>query len=82
MAQIKNNKDRRTRKAKGKACLFAAVSTIIFTRVMSLKTTKALWDYLKDEYAGDKKIRGMQVPNLIKEFELLKMQKSKTIEEY
>ena len=82
MAQIRNNKDRRTRKAKAKACLFTAVSTTIFKRVMSLKMAKAVWGYPKDEYARDERIRRMQVLNLIREFELLKMQKSKTIEEY
>jgi len=41
MAQIRNNKDRRTRKAKAKMCLFAAISKTIFTRVMSLKTAKS-----------------------------------------
>jgi len=49
---------------------------------MSLKTAKAVWDYLKDEYAGAERIRGIQVLNLIREFELLKMQNSETIKEY
>jgi len=56
MAQIKSNKEKRTKKSKTKACLFATMSTTIFTRVMSLKTTKDVWDYLKDEYAGDERI--------------------------
>ena len=37
VAQIKNHKERKTRKSKAKACLFAAVSTTIFTRIMALK---------------------------------------------
>ena len=49
---------------------------------MSLKTAKAIWDYLKEEYARDEKIRGMQVLNLIREFELQKMKESETIKEY
>ena len=53
VAQIKNHKERKTRKSKAKACLVAAVSTTIFTRIMSLKSTKDVWDYLKKEYAGD-----------------------------
>ena len=70
MAQIKSNKEKRTKKSKAKACLFVVVSTTIFTRIMSLKTAKAVWDYLKDEYAGNERIKGMQVLNLIREFEL------------
>jgi len=32
--------------------------------IMSLKSAKAIWDYLKAEYEGDERIRGMQVLNL------------------
>ena len=56
MAQIKNNKERKTKKAKAKACLFAALSKTVFTRVMTLKSAKAIWDYLKEEYARDQRI--------------------------
>jgi hypothetical protein len=37
---------------------------------------------LKEEYAGDEKIRGMQSLNLIREFELQRMKDSETIKEY
>ncbi|KAL4280510.1 hypothetical protein GQ457_03G037790 [Hibiscus cannabinus] len=70
MAQLKTHKEKKTRKAKAKATLFAAVSTTIFTKIMSLRSAKEVWDYLKEEYEGDERIRGMQVLNLIREFEL------------
>ena len=73
MTQIKHQKEKRTRKSKAKACLFAAVSYTLFTRIMSLKSAKAVWDYLKTEYEGDERVRGMQVLNLIQDFELQKM---------
>ncbi|KAH0644627.1 hypothetical protein KY284_032511 [Solanum tuberosum] len=59
MSQIKNHKDRKTRKSKAKACLFSAISSSIFTRIMSLKSAKVILDYLKAEYEGDERIRGM-----------------------
>jgi len=49
---------------------------------MTLKTTKAIWDYLKEEYVGDGRIRGMQVLNLMKEFEMQKMKEFETIKDY
>jgi len=64
MAQIKNHKEGKTRKAKAKSCLFAGVSKMIQTRIMTLKSPKEIWEFLKEEYARDKKIRGMQVLNL------------------
>jgi len=49
---------------------------------MTLKTSKAIWDHLKEEYLGDERIRGMQVLNLMREFELQKMKESETIKDY
>ncbi|XP_028797054.1 uncharacterized protein LOC114752480 [Neltuma alba] len=49
---------------------------------MTLKTSKEIWDYLKQEYEGDKKIKGMQMLNLVREFELQKTKESETIQEY
>nr|KYP69138.1 Retrovirus-related Pol polyprotein from transposon TNT 1-94 [Cajanus cajan] len=82
ITQMKTHKEKKTRKAKAKACLFSGVSKIIFTRIMSHNTAKAIWDYLKEEYAGDERIRSMQVLNLMREFELQRMKESDTIKEY
>ncbi|XP_022728965.1 uncharacterized protein LOC111284546 [Durio zibethinus] len=81
MAQIKAQKEKKTKKSKAKACLFTAVSSIIFTRIMSLKSAKEIWDYLKNEYEGDERIKGMQVLNLIREFELQRIKDSETIKD-
>ena len=48
---------------------------------MSLKSAKAIWDYLKAEYEGDERFRGIQVLNLIRDFEMQKM-KTETIKDY
>ena len=48
MAQIKAYKEKKMKKSKVKACLFAAMSPMIFLRIMSLKKTKTIWDYLKE----------------------------------
>jgi len=82
MSQIKNHKDRKTKKSKRKAYLFSAISSSIFTRIMSLKSAKAIWDYLKAEYEGDERIRGMQVLNLIRDFEMQKIKETETIKDY
>lgn len=55
MAHIKSHKERKIRKSKAKACLFATISTTILTRIISLRTIKEVWDYLKEEYVWDKK---------------------------
>ncbi|RDX97936.1 hypothetical protein CR513_19228, partial [Mucuna pruriens] len=47
------------------------VSSTIFIRIMTLKLAKAISNYLKTEYEGSERIKGMQ-----------KMKKSETIKEY
>lgn len=49
---------------------------------MTLKSAKTSWKYLKKEYDGDGQNKGMQLLNLIGDFELQKMKESKTIREY
>nr|KYP34216.1 hypothetical protein KK1_044861 [Cajanus cajan] len=43
---------------------------------------KSCLDYLREEYAGDERIRSMHVFNLMREFELQRMNESDTIKEY
>ena len=76
------DKDKKTRKEKAKLCLFARVSQMIMTKIMTLKSPKKNWEYLKVGYEGDKKIRGMKVLNLIREFKMQRMKESETIKEY
>ena len=82
LAQIKVQKEKKTRKSKAKTCLFGAVFQMIYMRILSLKTAKEIWDYLKAEYEGDERIRGMKVLNLIKDFELQKMKESESVKKY
>jgi len=70
VAQIKAHKDKKMRKAKAKSYLFASVSQMIKTRIMTLKSLKEIWEYLKAEYERNEKIQGMKVLNLIREFEM------------
>ncbi|KAJ8898809.1 hypothetical protein K2173_007234 [Erythroxylum novogranatense] len=76
-----NFKERKARKYRAKSCLFAEVSSSIFTRIMTLKTTLDIWNYLKKEYEGNEKIKGMKVLNLVREFEMQKMKESETVKE-
>ncbi|KAF3671527.1 putative receptor-like protein kinase [Capsicum annuum] len=58
------------------------ISSDIFTHIMSLQSAKEVWDYLKTEYEGNARIRGMHVLNLVREFELQRMKENETIKEY
>ena len=82
MTQLKTHKERKTRKSKAKAYLFFVVSSTIFTRIMNLESAKDIWDHLKKEYQGNERTKNMQVLNLIREFEMLKMKETETIKDY
>ena len=81
-AQMKIHKERKIKRAKTKTCLFASVSQTVFVKIMNLKTPKEIWDYLKEEYKGDERIRSMQVMNLLREFELQRIKEDETIKAY
>lgn len=49
---------------------------------MTLKSAYEVWSFLKKEYEGDERLKGMRILNLIREFELQKMKESETIKEY
>ncbi|XP_047267465.1 uncharacterized protein LOC124897906 [Capsicum annuum] len=49
---------------------------------MTCKLAKEIWDFLKKEYNGDERIRGMKVLNLVREFEMQRMKKSEAIKDY
>ncbi|KAM3284440.1 hypothetical protein P3S67_023239 [Capsicum chacoense] len=80
--QIRHHKERKTRKAKAKTCIFSAVSPSFLTRIMQMKSTTEIWEYLEKEYQGNERVQNMQVMNLIREFEMKRMKESKTIKDY
>ncbi|KAF1859247.1 hypothetical protein Lal_00009831 [Lupinus albus] len=58
------------RKSIGRVCLYAVVSPIIFNRIMTIKTTCEIWNFLK------------QIMREVKGSKGCKMRNSETIKEY
>ncbi|KAF3685590.1 putative keratin, type I cytoskeletal 9-like [Capsicum annuum] len=82
IVQMRNHKEKKTRKSKARATLFATVSSEIFVKIMTLKLACEFWNFLKKKYEGNERVKGMRTLNLIREFELQKMKDSETIKEY
>ncbi|KAG6489640.1 hypothetical protein ZIOFF_050916 [Zingiber officinale] len=80
--QIWFHKESITRKAKAKSCLYAAVSPFIFNGIMKFPTAKDIWNFLKIEYEGDEKIRGMKALNLMREFERQQMKENEAVKDF
>ncbi|RVW87121.1 hypothetical protein CK203_026986 [Vitis vinifera] len=49
---------------------------------MKIDSAVEIWEYLKEEYKGDERIKNMQVMNLIREFEMKKMRESDAVKDY
>lgn len=58
------------------------MSDNIFTRTMACQKAKEAWDKLKDEFQRGSRTRQMQVLNLRREFEGLKMNDADIVEEF
>jgi len=81
VAQIRNYNDEAMGRSKAKTCIHSVISDI-FTRIMACETTKEAWDTLHEAFQGNERTRQMQVLNLKREFEMLRMKETETIKEY
>jgi len=48
---------------------------------MTLKIPNEIWEFLKQMYDGNEKVKAMQALDLVQEFEMQRMKESKTIKE-
>lgn len=62
--------------------IHAIISKSIFNRIMACETPKEASDKLKEMYIGSDKTKRIQIMNLKREFEVLRMKDNKTIKEY
>ena len=49
---------------------------------MSLESTKAIWDFLKQEYQRDERIKSMKAMYIIRKFEEQRKKDSENVKEY
>ena len=81
--QIRAQEEEEEAKApKALSQIYAAISETIFTRIMTCETAKQAWHTLKENFQGSERTRQMQVLNLRREFELLRMKKTESIKDY
>ena len=67
---------------KALTAIHSSVSDTIFTRIMACKTAKEAWDKLQEEFQGSSRTKQMQVLNLRREFEFLKMKENESIKDF
>ncbi|GKV29636.1 hypothetical protein SLEP1_g38541 [Rubroshorea leprosula] len=80
--QIRCHTEEVTKKYKALTTIHSTVSKEIFTRIMTCETTKKAWDKLKEEFHRDTKAKQIQVVNLKRKFEVLRMKEIETVKEF
>ncbi|XP_031259269.1 uncharacterized protein LOC116117370 [Pistacia vera] len=80
--QIRLHDEEATKSPRALSHIHAVVTEQVFTRIMAYESAKEAWDKLKEEFGGSDTTKGMQVLNLRREIEMLKMQESETVKEY
>ncbi|KAM3285998.1 hypothetical protein P3S67_024797 [Capsicum chacoense] len=82
VAQIKSHSDEKLKKLKAKTVIQNSVADSIFSKIIACETTNEAWEKLKKEYQGSDRVRQIQILNLKRDFESLKMQEDETIAKY
>ena len=54
----------------------------VFIKIIGCETAKETWDKLKEEFHGSERTRRMQVLNMRREFEAIKMKEAETVKEF
>ena len=82
VAQIRNHNEEVAKEGRALAIIHAALHDDIFIKILNLETAKEAWDKLKEEFQGSERTKKMQVLNLRREFEALKMKETETVREF
>ncbi|GAU33542.1 hypothetical protein TSUD_143350 [Trifolium subterraneum] len=82
IAQIKNHNEEVAKEGRALAIIHAALHDDIFIKILNLETAKEAWNKLKEEFQGSERTKKMQVLNLRREFEALKMKETEAVREF
>ena len=81
VAQMKHHSEENAKKYKAMSAIQQYIADEILNRIMNYDNPKEAWEILK-EFQGDERTRQMQILNLRREFEILRMKSNETVKEY
>ena len=76
------HEEEKTKALRALSVIQAAVSELIFIRIMDCETAKEAWDKLKEMYVSSDRTRQMQILNLKKQFQVLNIKDNESIREF
>ncbi|RVW97634.1 hypothetical protein CK203_027966 [Vitis vinifera] len=80
--QRKHIEDQQLKDLKAKNYLFQALDRFILETILNKKTTKDIWDSMKQKFQGTTRVKRGNLQALRKEFEILHMKLGETVNEY
>ncbi|EOY10311.1 Uncharacterized protein TCM_025683 [Theobroma cacao] len=82
IAHLKQHSEEIAKKYKALYCIHFAIFNLIFTHIIDCGFAKEAWDKLKVEFHGSDRTCQIQVLNLLREFEVLKMNNEESVKDY
>ncbi|XP_031267470.1 uncharacterized protein LOC116125898 [Pistacia vera] len=79
---MRMNEEEMSKAPRALSHIHCAVTDLVFTRIMACETVKQAWDRLREEFMGSDTTQNMQVMNLRRELEMLRMQEVEKVKEY
>ena len=67
---------------KAKNYLFQAIDRSILETILSIDTSKQIWDSMKKKYQGSLRVKRSQLQALMRDFETLQMKDGVSVTEY
>ncbi|GAU29090.1 hypothetical protein TSUD_58560 [Trifolium subterraneum] len=80
--QLKIANDSKLRDLKVKNYLFQAIDRSILETILQRDTAKEIWDSMRSKYQGSNKVKRAQLQALRKDFEVLAMKESESVDDY
>ncbi|XP_076905756.1 uncharacterized protein LOC143561608 [Bidens hawaiensis] len=81
-AQKKTLADLRAKDLHVKHYLYQAFDRVTFEQILDRRTSKSIWDTMKQKYEGNARVRRSMLQKLHRDFEILEMKATESITEY
>ncbi|WRX09127.1 protein of unknown function DUF4219 - like 1 [Theobroma cacao] len=81
-AQVKWNHEEVAKRFRALSYIQGALVDAMFVRIMGCKTTKDAWERLKVQFEGSERTKEMQIMNLTREFDTMRMKDSENAKDF
>ncbi|GJW21496.1 putative RNA-directed DNA polymerase [Tanacetum coccineum] len=81
-AEKKKLEELRVKDLQVKHYLYQAIDRVTFEQIMDRKTSKSVWDSMKQRFAGNERVKKSMLQKLRRDFEVLEMKNGESIPDY